>query len=237
MAIKSRGKHPNDEKLFGEKWLSIFKAASTDLSYLLSREYGIKSAVQIVGNRYRMNSRQQIALKRMCASQKAVEIRQEKEVKKDEIEGQKLLIDGFNLLILLENALSKAYIFRSQDGTYRDNSSVHGTYKRVLQTEEAILLVGNILKKLKAKEIIWYFDAPVSNSGRLKSILSQMAIDNEFDWVIYLDNNPDKVLIESQEIVVTSDAWILDECKKWFNLGALIVEEYLTDSEVFDVFS
>ena len=97
--------------------------------------------------------------------------------------------------------------------------------------------IQHILKKLKAKEIIWYFDAPVSNSGRLKSILSQMAIDNEFDWVIYLDNNPDKVLIESQEIVVTSDAWILDECKKWFNLGALIVEEYLTDSEVFDVFS
>ena len=99
MAIKSRGKHPIDERIFGEKWLPIFKEASIDLSYLLSRGYGVKSATQMVGNKYRMNSRQQIALKRMCASQKAVEIRQEKEVKKDEIEGQKLLIDGFNLLI------------------------------------------------------------------------------------------------------------------------------------------
>lgn len=237
MTIKSRGKHPNDEKLFGEKWLPIFKAASADLSYLLSREYGVKSAVQIVGNRYRMNSRQQIALKRMCASENAVANRLQKQVKKEAIQGEKLLIDGFNLLILLENALSKAYIFRGQDGTYRDISSVHGTYKRVSQTELAIILVGNILKKLAVREIIWYFDAPVSNSGRLKSILSQIAIDNQFDWTIHLDNNPDKVLIESQEIVVSSDAWILDECKKWFNLGALIVEEHLTDSEIFDVFS
>jgi len=87
MGNKSRGKHPNDEKLFGEKWLPIFRAAGVDLSYLLTREYGIKSAVQIVGNRYRMNSRQQIALKRICASQNALINRSEKQLSKEEVKG------------------------------------------------------------------------------------------------------------------------------------------------------
>ena len=59
---------------------------------------------------------------------------------------------------------------------------------------------------------------------KMKAYLHEIASDFGFNWEIYLDNNPDRVLIESQEIVVSFDAWILDECKKWFNLGALIVD-------------
>lgn len=224
---KNRGKHANDDKIFSSKWQTIFKNAITDLSYLLSRDYGLKSSTQLVGNRYRLNARQQKALMRMAASQQAVEHRQTKSVKTTELNNKTVLIDGFNILILLESALSDAYIFKCQDETYRDISSVHGSYKRVIKTEEAIILVGNVLQQLEVKQVIWYFDAPVSNSGRLKTMLYELATKYGFNWEIHLVNNPDTVLAKSEHIIISSDAWILDECQQWFNLGSLLVETHL----------
>lgn len=224
---KNRGKHANDDKIFNSKWQPIFKEAINDLSYLLSRSYGLKSACQLVGNRYRLNARQQKALMRMAASKQAISTRYEKSVSNEKLANETVLIDGFNILIILESALSGAYIFKCQDDTYRDISSVHGSYKRVIQTEQAVLLVGNVLKKLQIKEAIWYFDAPVSNSGRLKTMLYEIAEKHDFNWQIYLDNNPDLILSKSEQIVITADAWILDECQHWFNLGKLLIETHL----------
>lgn len=221
---KNRGKHANDDIIFGTKWQPIFKEATVDLSYLLSRGYGAKSATQLVGNRYRMNSRQQQALIRMTASEQAIIERKRKMVAKEKLVNETVLIDGFNLLILLENAFSGAYVFKCQDETYRDISSVHGSYKRVIQTEKAIIEVGETLQKLQVEKAIWYFDAPVSNSGRLKVMLYEIAAQYGFSWEIHLVNNPDAVLAKSENIIITSDAWILDECVRWFNLGSLILD-------------
>lgn len=227
MPVRNRGKHSNDDKLFGKKWQPIFEEAIQDLSFLMSRGYGDKSATQLVGNRYRMNSRQQQALLRMSAPKNAILNRKQKSVGKELLANQLLLIDGFNLLILLENALSGAYIFKSQDTAYRDVSGVHGSYRRVVQTENAIILVGNVLKKLSIKSVHWYFDSPISNSGKLKTMLLKIASEQNFDWQVSLVNNPDTVLAESKEIIVSSDAWILDQCQQWFNLGSFLIEEYL----------
>lgn len=144
-------------------------------------------------------------------------------------------IDGFNLLILLESALSGAYIFKGRDGLYRDISSVHGSYKRVMKTEESILLVGKILSKYKVKSVKWYLDQPISNSGRLKTKLLELSQEAGWDWEVELVYNPDKVLAESKNIVITSDRWILDRVDGWFNLGSVLIENYLTESNVIEV--
>lgn len=227
MAQRNRGKHPNDDKLFNKKWQKVFKEAVIDLSYLLTRGYGDKSSIQLVGNRYRLNSRQQKALMRLSADRNKIPLRLDKALSSTQLAGKNIAIDGFNLLILLENALSNAYLFKCLDGTYRDISSVHGSYKRVIKTEEAIILVGNILKSLGSKEVLWLLDAPVSNSGRLKQMLLQLAETHQFNWKVELVNNPDKELAESKAVVISSDAWILDRCIEWFNFGAYLIEHQL----------
>ena len=231
---KNRGKHANDDKIFSPKWQPIFKEAICDLSYLLSRDYGLKSSCQLVGNRYRLNARQQKALMRMAASEQAIFNRTQKAVSKESLKNETVLIDGFNMLIILESALSGAYIFKCQDDTYRDISSVHGSYKRVIQTEKAIILIGEILKSLNVQKVIWYFDAPVSNSGRLKVMLYDFAERYNFNWEIHLDNNPDAVLAKSKHIIISADAWILDECQRWFNLGKLLMETHLKIENVIN---
>ncbi len=227
MSQKNRGKHPNDDKLFGKKWSLNFKEAVKDLSFLLTRGYGSKSATELVGNRYRLNSRQQKALTRMSAATQNLQIRKDKEQTATQLTDQTVLIDGFNLLILLESILSDAFIFKSQDGNYRDLASVHGSYRRVSQTEEAIILAGNVLKGLGVKKVIWYFDSPVSNSGRMKSMLLDLSTQHDFEWEVHLSNNPDMELVKSPHIAITSDAWILDECAQWFNFGAYLIEHHL----------
>ena len=174
MAQRNRGKHPNDDKLFTEKWQTVIKEAVFDLSYLLTKGYGEKSALQLVGNRYRLNSRQQKALMRLSGNRNIIEKCNLKHISANELAGKMIEIDGFNLLILLESALSGAYLFKCFDGNYRDISSVHGSYKRVIQTEHSIKLIGNILTELQVKEVLWLLDSPVSNSGRLKQMLSLM---------------------------------------------------------------
>jgi hypothetical protein len=224
--LKNRGKEASDDTLFGtEKMQFKLKEAVTDLSYFLSRGYGEKATLALVGNRYRLNSRQQQAVRGMSASQSQIEDRKSKEIQSKELEGKEIAIDGFNVLILLESILSNAYVFKGQDGFIRDLSSVHGTYKRVKQTSQAIEMIAEFYKKEKIKTIYWFFDKPVSNSGRLKKMIEEIALENQYDWQVELVYNPDKVISENNWIAVTSDAWILDNASANFNLMQYILSQ------------
>lgn len=230
---RNRGKHPSDEQLFNSKWQPALRAAVDDLSWLLSRAYGSGSALELVGNRYRLNKRQRKALLRMSASDQQVQNRRKKALFGTEVQGQSMLIDGFNVLILLENVLSGAFVFKCRDGLYRDISSVHGSYKRVIKTEEAILCIGKTLRALQVGSITWLLDSPVSNSGRLKTFLLEIGAREGFDWQVELVYSPDKLLSATQEVVVTSDGWVLDEAERWYNLGARIIENHFPDANIF----
>ncbi|WP_106791010.1 DUF434 domain-containing protein [Aquimarina sp. Aq78] len=233
MTTRNRGREASDDRLFGELPMQEkLKAAAKDMLYLLSHGYAEKSSVQLVGNRYTLNARQQRALHGMSCSEQQIVIRNKNRVTSKMLKGQTIAIDGFNLLIILESALSGAYIFKGLDGYYRDVSGVHGTYKRVQKTEEALLIIGNTLDKLGVSWVHWYFDAPVSNSGRLKTTLRELAEQHHFSWEIDLVNNPDKELASSAHIVVSSDAWILDRAQKNTNLAAYLVDHYIQEANI-----
>jgi hypothetical protein len=235
MKTRNRGKKSSDDKIFAAKWHPVFKNAVDDFCFLLSRGYTEHSAGQAVGNRYKLNKRQRIAILRMSCSDQQKEIRKLSEYTRQKLKNKPIVIDGFNLLILLESALSGAYLFKGRDGAYRDISSVHGSYKRVIKTEEAILMVGKELIKLKVKSVTWYFDRPVSNSGRLKTLLLEMSRREYFNWKVSLVNSPDKILAVSKAIVVTSDSWILDRVESWFNLGSYLIENRITSAQIISV--
>jgi Uncharacterized conserved protein len=126
-------------------------------------------------------------IKAAAASEEQVLKRRAKEVNLPALAGQKIYIDGFNLIILLESLLSGAYIFRGCDGCYRDQSSVHGSYKRVNQTSLSISLVAGFHRAAAVARIVWIFDQPVSNSGRLKQMLLDYAQEQQLDWEVYLE--------------------------------------------------
>ena len=217
--LKNRGKEASDDALFGtQKMQSKLKEAVIDMHYFLSRGYGEKATLVLVGNHYRLNARQQQAVRGMSASQQQIEKRKAKEIESQDLEGKEICFDGFNILILLESILSNAYVFQGQDGFIRDLSSVYGTYKKVKQTSQAIEMMADFFRKEKIKKALWLFDKPVSNSGRLKQMIEETALEHHLSWEVQLVNNPDKVMAGSDSIAITSDAWILDHASSNFNL-------------------
>ncbi|NME71064.1 DUF434 domain-containing protein [Flammeovirga aprica] len=234
MTTRNRGKQSNDDKLFSSKYCAVIKEAADDLSFLLTRGYGPSISLEIVGNKYRLNKRQQLALSKISHSQEAIELRNSKELSKENLSDKCIEIDGFNILIIMESYLSGAFIFKGRDGLYRDISSVHGTYKRVSKTEEALLRIGNTLKEMKVRSVKWYLDQPISNSGSLKTKLLELSEFHGFNWEVELVFNPDKTLAKSNEVVISSDSWILNSAKQWFNLGGYLIDD---NNENFNVLS
>ena len=112
---RNRGKQSSDDHHFAPKWHPIFKAAADDMGFLLSRGYAPNASLQLVGNHYRLNKRQRSAIFRASASAQEIQQRQQTEVQVNNLNGATVDIDGFNLLILMESALSGGFIFKGRD--------------------------------------------------------------------------------------------------------------------------
>jgi hypothetical protein len=105
-------------------------------------------------------------------------------------------------------------------------ASMHGTWRRVEETPPAIERIGDVLNRLGVGEAVWYLDSPVSNSGRLKGVIVEIAAARGWDWHVELVIDPDKVLADARdEVVITADSVVLDRCGNWLALAAEVVKE------------
>lgn len=218
-----RGYVPSDENDFSEKGIEKMRKAAEELYYLVNRGYQIKSASTFIGNHYLLSERQRLAIVRSISPKKNIVMRKNKEIESD-LEGCVVNIDGFNTIITLEIAFSHSLLLRCMDGTIRDLAGLRGTYRLIDKTETAILETGKVLEEKKVKKAVFYLDAPVSNSGRLRELMLQLLEPFSFETEIQIINNVDSVL-EKLDHVITGDAIILDKCQSWFNLTKAVIEK------------
>ncbi len=215
---RHRGRHPQDDALFSPKWIPILREAVADLSFLFTRGYAADAASTLVGDHYQLAVRQRQAVMRAACSDAARDGRAARRIPFEALNGQTLYIDGYNLLIIAESMLSDGVLLRGRDGCVRDMASVHGSYRRVEETLGALNLIGAFLAECAPTHVHWLFDAPVSNSGRLKQMLEELASQNGWPWEVELANGVDARLCLVQAIVATSDARILDQAPRWTDL-------------------
>ncbi|MEN7550679.1 DUF434 domain-containing protein [Rapidithrix thailandica] len=215
---KHRGANPKDHKLFTEINIQKLKEAIYDLSLLLSREYPLRASLKLVGDKYKLTERQRLALTHSVCSEQARQSRAQKHVPLKALQGEKILVDGYNLLITTESILSNGPVFRGLDQCYRDIASIHGTYRKVEETLPALKLIGQVIQMYQPLHICWVLDAPISNSGRLRKVMEAISVEYNWNWEVLIENNPDRYIAEHNACVaVTSDSWILDNVKKWTN--------------------
>jgi hypothetical protein len=229
---KHRGANPQDATAFAPDRRPGLRQAVADLSWLLSHGYAEKSSLKLVGDRYRLTERQRMGVMRCACSDQALARRKEHEVAPGAVAEQCLLLDGYNVLTTVEAALAGGIILEARDGSYRDLASMHGSFRKVAETAPAIGLVGRQLAELNVPRCVWYLDRPVSNSGRLKAAIADLAERNGWDWQIELVNSPDMALINADQIAASADSVILDRCGRWFNLARRIVNSYLPDTQI-----
>lgn len=232
--VSKRGFDENDTRWFSDKELIRLKKAKEEIEWLINREYKIEQVVNFVGDKYQFSKRQRDALKRSICCYKNKLIRSSKKLSIDNISKGPIYIDGFNLIITLEVALSGGTLIIGSDGNIRDLAGLRGTYKIIDKTDEALKLIGRFLKKHNCKEIKFYLDEPVSNSGNLKYKILDYAKYCDIDTKVELVNNAD-VVLEKLGRVVSSDAVIIDKCESYFNLARSIIEEYIKDANIIDL--
>lgn len=228
-----RGYVERDRTEFGEKALPLLKKAGEEIAWLLNRNYPIKSVSTFVGNHHLLTERQRLALVRSISSQEALQIRKEKQ-RIQPLFGQCVSIDGFNQIITLEVALSQSTLLKCMDGTIRDLAGLRGSYRLIEQTDQAIGLIGEQLKRWEITAVCFYLDKPVSNSGRLKERILNILSGYDFQTSVQLVDNAD-IVLEKLDNVITSDAIILDKCLGWINLIEAIIENEWRDLSYIEI--
>jgi hypothetical protein len=222
-----RGAHPADKLLFSEDQLPLVRRATTELSWLLTRGYKMQSSLKLVGDRFALTARQRLAVSRAACSDQDLERRRRFCVFAADVNHEKLLVDGFNLIITVEAALSGGLLLFCRDGCIRDLSSVHGSYRSVTETEDAICLIGKALEEFMPVGVTWFLDRPISNSGRLSAKIADLASRHRWSCDVRVVFNPDKEIVLAKGIAVSSDSSILDRVERWLNLGAYLIAQDL----------
>jgi len=221
---RHRGPHPSDEQLFAPAWVPILRRAVAELSWLLTRGYPPSATLKLVGDRYALTERQRWAVGRAACTEEQRTHRSTTQLPPPALAGRPVSIDGFNLLITLETALSGGVVLRGRDGALRDLSSIHGTYRAVQETDRSIRLVAGALLALSPGPVRWLLDQPVSNSGRLAARLRELGPTLGLPWTVEVVLNPDQVLAHTLDVVVTSDSVVLDRAGAWLNLAPLALQ-------------
>lgn len=234
---KHRGPDSLDNQRFGESAIPALRSAAADLAWLLSRGYSSPSALKLVGDRYRLDARQRQAVSRCTADTTLVARRAAHQVADSALVGEPVWIDGFNVLTSVEAALAGGVILVGLDSTYRDMASMHGTYRRVAETDRAVQLIGEHLAQRHVAHAHWLLDAPVSNSGRLKGRLLDQARSNHWSWDVELVADPDRLLRECAHIVASADSGVLDAALRWTNLAREVISSRVPNAWIVDFVS
>jgi hypothetical protein len=229
-----RGPHPDDARLFGAAQLDRMRTAAEEASYLLGRGYTERAVLDVVGGRHRLEARQRLALGRCMCSEAQRQGRQARRVPASAVAGGELFVDGFNLIIGLEVAVSGGVLLRGLDGALRDLAGLRGTYRPVQETERALELLGAVFRTLAPLGVHVLLDAPISNSGKLRTRILERATDWPCPVDVALVPDPDRELV-ARALVVSSDSGVIDTAQSWVNLLEHVVRAHVPEAWIVDL--
>jgi len=224
---KHRGPAPKDAQLFAPDVIGRLQVATRELAWLIERGYASPSALTLVGDRHALTARQRSAIERAAVPDAVAALRRARRVELGALRDRTLAIDGFNVLIVGESALSGAPIFVGRDEAVRDLGGVHGSWHRVAETERVIDALTSIVNAAGCARVRVFLDAPVSNSGRLRGMIeaSFAARPSMPPFEVTLVPNADHALrAETDAVIASADGWVIDGANAWTELVQPIAE-------------
>jgi hypothetical protein len=202
-----------------------FQKAAEDFRYLLNRGYPRKATLELVGNRYGLTFDERHLLHRGVFSNSDSRLRREKKISTQEVRNKDLAIDGHNVVITIEAGLSGRPLILGDDGFIRDISGLSGSFKKTETTEKAIQFIIHAIKKIKPRQTLFLFDAPISMSGRLAQEIRSRLKGERLPGDAMAVKVPEKILIGFRGVIATSDTAIIEQSKKVLDLPGYILRE------------
>jgi hypothetical protein len=192
----------------------IFKDALQDYLFLLNRGYPEKPAVKLVGDRYRLGSVERIALYRGLTSEEKA-LRRRAKITVD-TKGEKLYIDGYNVLFTLMNYLFGKLIFIGNDGLMRDCGETYGKIENETLFYRAVDLLLDYIGGCKPAVINIYFDSQVSGSAQhVNGVEKRLEVKKLAGDVLLVKSADEELKEKTEGIIATCDSEIIDnsECR------------------------
>ncbi len=198
-----------------------------DFRYLLNRGYPRKAALEWVGNRYQLTSDQRHLLHRGVFSDADSESRRKRKIPIERIRNKDFVIDGYNVIITIEAGLSGRPLILGDDGFIRDISGLSGNFRKTEGTREAIQLILYILKRVKPRQTLFLFDAPISMSGKLAQEVRDFFKKENLFGDARAVKVPEKILIGFPGVIATSDTAIIDQSKQVVDLAGSVIKKII----------
>jgi hypothetical protein len=139
------------------------------------------------------------------------------------IRDKDLVIDGYNVLITIEAALSGRPLVLGDDGFIRDISGLSGNFRKTEGTAKALQLVLDVLKRIKPLRTFFLFDSPISRSGELAQEVRDRLKKEKLSGDAMAVRVPEKILIGFPGMIATSDTAIIDRSKRVVDLAGYII--------------
>ncbi|MBP6977223.1 MAG: DUF434 domain-containing protein [Lentimicrobiaceae bacterium] len=188
-----------------------FLCAVQDYLFLIGKGYPQKPILKMTGDRYALSGIQRIMLFRGISTQETSRNRIPKQVSEAGLAGQVIHIDALNVLITVGTYLSGGTVFISMDHFLRDAAGVHGRMIRKDLLHKALTLSLEYLVTLNLKEIVFYVDEQVNDSGTIHDLISQQVSHLDIPCSVQICDQVDSTLSGILTgIIATSDSTIID---------------------------
>jgi hypothetical protein len=196
-----------------------------DYRWLLDRNYPQRSAIHLVGDRYKLTGAERSMLYRGVSGSLSSERRYAKIT--GDPGGGKIAVDCHNVLFTIAHYLLGKPVYISDDGLLRDAGEGKGRIHNKKIFEKALKLLKASILHFAKNEYILLMDAPISNSGRLAAELSSFLNLSGIKGNAEALNSPDHILQELRNVVIcSSDSAILDKTScKVFDLPFFILDK------------
>jgi hypothetical protein len=201
--------------------------ADDDFRFLLNRGYPRDASLELIGNRYSLDRDHRHLLRRGVFAPSVAEERKNKKIALKGLRGKAVAIDGYNCLITLESALKGKTVLLADDAFIRDISGVSGTYRESPVTSQALGLIMDLLLSAVPSEVLFLLDAPISGSGKLAARIRGLMQERGLSGDAQAVKVPERVMVEYQGIIATSDTALIDQSEQVFDLAGHLITEQL----------
>jgi len=197
--------------------------AVRDLRYLLNQGYPRDSAVTFVANHHRLKLDERHLLARCVFSRAEVLGHRAKAISSTKVQGKRLGVDGYNVLITVESILTGRQVVRCDDGFIRDLRAIFGKYRTSSVTPRALKAILKTISIARPREVVIMFDSQMSRSGELaaevRRRLKQVGLRGDAQTVAGVDFK-----VRGLDIVATSDRAIIERAKAVWDLPAEVLK-------------
>ena len=207
--------------------IDLCASAAQDYRYLLSRGYGAHSAIEFVGNHFQLRREERDFLFRAVCSPEKARLRRKKAVPVEALSGSRLVIDGYNCLITLENALRGRALVLGDDGFVRDVARVFRKFRSTALTKEAWQLIASLLARFPPEYTLVFLDSRMSASGQLAARITRWINESGLSGRCITVKCSEKRLAALKGIKASADSVIIENADRVFDLAGHIIRRQL----------